>query len=206
MSSDKIEWGKEIVQAGSDIAELSKDAGLPGVGLIARFAQLFYDKHLQRRFERFVSEAEINQELIDKIISDETYSNCFYAVLETVRQTHSRIGLGALALIYHDRWDDESYLIGAMYSFSQISDKTIEAFLLLYESIPEGQNYISLEMHKNGYCHFHDLYNEAVELIRRNFFVMTSGVKVYANYPAQGMKWAHSESYYQYCQNAKARV
>lgn len=39
---DKIEWGKEIVQAGSDAAGLAKDVGIPGVGLLARFAQHFY--------------------------------------------------------------------------------------------------------------------------------------------------------------------
>jgi hypothetical protein len=33
-----IEWGKEIIQAGSDAAEIARDAGIPGVGLLARFA------------------------------------------------------------------------------------------------------------------------------------------------------------------------
>jgi hypothetical protein len=97
VSGKKIEWGKEVVQAYSDITQLTKDVGIPGIGLVARFAQHFYDKHLQKRFERFVFEAEVDQELIDKILSDESYSNCFYAVLETVRQTHSKIGIGALA-------------------------------------------------------------------------------------------------------------
>ena len=202
----KIEWGKEVAQTGSDIAELAKDVGVPGIGLVARFAQHFYDKHLQKRFEKFVSEAEIDQELIDRILCDEAYSNCFYAVLETVRQTHSRIGNNALALIYRDHWNDESYLIGAMQSFSQISDKTIEAFVTLYESIPAEQNHLILKVQKDGESRFHDLYNEAVELIRRNFFVMSTGAGMHANGPVQGMKWVHTNSYYDYCQSAKSRV
>ncbi len=70
---------------------------------------------------------------------------------------------------------------------------------MLYESITEGQDYLNPEVHNNRDCHSHDLCNMAVELMRRNFFVMTSGIKAYANYPVQGMKWDHSESYYPYC-------
>lgn len=206
MNSNSIEWGKEIVQFGSDIAELTKDVGVPGVGLLARFGQHFYEKHLQQRFERFVSTAEIDQELLKKIISDETYSNCFYAVLEAVRQTHSKMGLAALALIYHDYWNNEEFLIGAMYSFSQISDQTIEAFIALYNSIPADQDYLDLCVNKEGERCFSDLYVEAIELIRRNFFAMTAGSMAAANYPIQGMKWSRSEIYYEYCQKAKARV
>ena len=206
MNSNSIEWGKEIVQFGSDIAGLTKDVGIPGVGLLARFGQHFYEKHLQQRFEKFVSDAEIDQELLSKIISDETYSNCFYAVLEAVRQTHSKIGLVALALIYHDYWNNEAFLIGAMYSFSQISDQSIEAFIALYESIPADQDYLDLCVHKDGERYFSDLYNEAIELIRRNFLAMTAGTMVAANYPIQGMKYSLSKVYYEYCQKAKARV
>jgi hypothetical protein len=206
MNSNSIEWGKEIVQFGSDIAELTKDAGVPGVGLLARFGQHFYEKHLQQRFEKFISYAEIDQDLVNKIMSDETYSNCFYAILETVRQTHSKIGLVALALIYHDYWNDEAFLIGAMYSFSQISDQSIEAFIALYDSIPVGQDYLDLCVQKEGERCFSDLYGEAIELIRRNLFAMTAGTTVAANYPIQGMKWSRSKTYYEYCQKAKARV
>lgn len=206
MNSNSIEWGKEIVQFGSDIAGLTKDVGIPGVGLLARFGQHFYEKYLQQRFEKFVSDAEIDQELLNKIISDETYSNCFYAVLEAVRQTHSKIGLVALALIYHDYWDNEAFLIGAMYSFSQISDQSIEAFIALYESIPADQDYLDLSVRKDGERYFSDLYSEAIELIRRNFFAMTAGTMVAANYPIQGMKYSHTIVYYEYCQKAKARV
>ena len=114
MHDKKIEWGKEIVQAGSDIATLAKDVGIPGIGLLAKFAQRFYDKHLQKRFAKFLSDAEVNEEMINKISADENYSNYFYAALETVRQTHSKIGVVALALIYKDHWNDEAYLIAAM--------------------------------------------------------------------------------------------
>ena len=172
MRNKSIEWGKEIAQTGSDVAELAKDVGIPGIGLLAKFAQRFYDKHLQKRFAKFLSDAELDQEMIDKISADEDYSNYFYAALETVRQTHSKIGVAALALIYKDHWNDESYLIGAMRAFSQVSDRTLDAFVSLYESIPPDKNFLILRTQKDGEDHFHDLYNEAVELIGRNFFVM----------------------------------
>jgi hypothetical protein len=206
MSGKKFEWGREVVQAGSDIAEMAQEAGIPGIGLVARFAQSFYERQLQKRFGKFVTEAEVDQSLIEKILTDETHSNCFYAVLETVRQTHSKIGLSALALIYRDHWNDESYLIGAMQSFSQISDKVIEAYIDLYEAIPVDQDYLVLKVQKDGEGHFHDLYNEAVELIRRNFFIMSTGAGMHANGPVQGMKWTHSDTYYNYCKAAKALV
>lgn len=206
MSNDKIEWGKEIVQTGSDIAEMAKDAGIPGIGLVARFAQTFYDKHLQKRFEKFVSEADIDEDLINKVASDESYSNCLYAALETVRQTHSKIGVVALALIYKDKWNDEKYLIQAMQSFSQISDTTINAFISLYDSIPKDKNYLALKVIKDRNEDFHDHYNEAVELIRRNFFVMSTGAGMWANGPVQGMKWEHTDTYYAYCQAARTRT
>ncbi|MOA49672.1 hypothetical protein D3C78_1725760 [compost metagenome] len=58
-------------------------------------------------------------------------------------------------------------------------------------------------MNSDGGGEFHGLYNEAVELISRNFFVMSGGRNgMYANGPVQGMKWAHTESYYNYCKLA----
>ena len=96
MTDKKIEWGKEIVQTGSDVAGLATDTGIPGVGLLAKFAQRFYDKHLQKRFQKFISDAEIDKEMIDRITEDESYSNYLYATLETVRQTHSKVGLVTL--------------------------------------------------------------------------------------------------------------
>ncbi|MCW2473251.1 hypothetical protein [Candidatus Symbiopectobacterium sp. NZEC151] len=206
MENKNIEWGKEIVQVGSDVAGLAKDVGIPGVGLVARFIQHFYDTQLQKRFEKFISDAEIDEELLSKISKSETYSNCFYGILETVRQTHSRIGLIALALIYKERWNDETYLIAAMQAFSQVSDATIDAFISLYESIPEDDNHLILKIQNGDEGHFHNFYNEAVELIRRNFFVMSSGASMYANGPVQGMKWDHTDSYYAYCKSAKILV
>lgn len=206
MQGNKIEWGKEIVQSGSDVAELAIDVGIPGTGLLAKFAQRFYDKYLQRRFEKFISDAEIDEDLISKISIDETYSNCFYAVLETVRQTHSKIGVVALALIYKDHWNDEDFLIAAMQAFSQVSDKTLNAFISLYEAIPQDQDFVNLATQKEGEDYFHDLYNEAVELIGRNFFVVSTSASMHANGPVQGMKWTHTDSYYHYCLAAKARV
>ena len=202
MHDKKVEWGKEIVQGGSDVAELAKDVDIPGIGLLAKFAQSFYDNHLQKRFAKFLSDAEVDQQMIDKISADENYSNYFYAALETVRQTHSKIGVVALALIYKDHWNDEGYLIAAMRSFAQVSDRTLDAFVRLYESIPPGQNYLLLSTE----THFHELYNEGVELIARNFFVMSAGASMHANGPVQGMKWEHTDSYYGYCGAARNRV
>lgn len=206
MNDKKIEWGKEILQTGSDVASLAKDVGIPGVGLLAKFAQRFYDKHLQKRFQTFLSDAEIHEEMIDRITEDENYSNYLYAALETVRQTHSKVGLVALALIYKEHWNDEAYLIAALRAFSQVSDRTLDAFITLYEAIPEDQDYLVLLAQKDGEDRFHDLYNEAVELIGRNFFVMSTGASILANGPMQGMKWEHTDSYYDYCKAAKARV
>jgi hypothetical protein len=206
MQKKNIEWGKEIAQAGSDVAELAKDIGIPGVGLLAKFAQHFYDRHLQKRFEKFISDAEIDNEFISKISTDETYSNCFYATLETIRQTHSKTGVIALALIYKEHWNNEDFLIAAMQAFSQISDKTLNAFTSLYASIPLDRDYLDLTTQKDGENCFHDLYNEAVELIWRNFFVASTGSGMHANGPVHGMKWTHTDAYYHYCLAAKARI
>jgi len=202
----KIEWGKEIIQAGSDVASLANDSGIPGIGLLAKFVQVFYDKHLQKRFEKFLSDSEIDGEMMHRICEDENYSNYLYAALETIRQTHSKVGIIALALIYKDHWDDGAYLMAATRAFSQISDKTIDAFISLHESIPTDRNYLVLKVQKDGEGHFHDLYNEAVELISRNFFVLSTSSVVHANGPVQGMKWNHTDSFYEYCQAAKARA
>jgi len=97
-------------------------------------------------------------------------------------------------------------LIAAMRAFSQVSDRTLDAFMSLYEAIPPDQNYLILSTRKDDEAHFHDLYNEAVELIGRNFFVVSTGASMHANAPVQGMKWDHTDSYYSYCRAAKARV
>lgn len=206
MDKNNLNWGLKGLQFGSDLAEIAVGSGIPGVGAIVGFSRLFYDKYLQGRFEKFLTEAEVNQELIDKICDDEVYANCFYAALEVVRQTHSKIGVSALALIYRDHWNDESYLIGAMESFSRISDKTIEAFITLYEALPADRNHLELMVVEGDDRFFDPLYNEAVELIRRNFFVMTrASGGMTPNGPIQGMKWGHTSSYYDYCVAAKAR-
>lgn len=206
MTNKYLEWGKEIAQTGSEVSDLASDIGVPGIGLIAKFAEHFYNKQLQKRFVTFISNAEVDEDLLTKISSDETYSNCFYAILETVRQTHSKIGLVALALIYKDHWDDEQYLIAAMRAFSQVSDATINAFICLYEEMPEDKNYLILKVQKDNEGKFHEFYNEAVELIQRNFFVLSAGTGMLANGPIQGMKWFHTESYYKYCKSAKAHI
>ena len=160
MQEKKIEWSKEIIQTCSDLAGLSNDIGIPGIGLLAKFAQHFCDVHLQKRFVKFLSNAEIDNELINRITENENYSNGFYAALETIRQTHSKVGVIALALIYKDHWNNEVYLIGAMRAFSQVSDKALNAFISLYESIPSDKNYMVLQTHAEGETHFHELYNE----------------------------------------------
>jgi hypothetical protein len=76
----------------------------------------------------------------------------------------------------------------------------------LYNSIPADQDYLDLCVHKDGERCFSDLYSEAIDLIRRNFFAMTAGTMVAANYPIQGMKCSRSKIYYEYCQKARARA
>ena len=204
MTDKKIEWGKEILQTGNEVAGLANDVGVPGIGLLAKFAQNFYDKHLQKRFMNFLSDAEIDKEMIDRILKDENYSNFLYAALETIRQTHSKTSLVALALIYKDHWNDESYLINALRAFSGISDSTLDAFITLYDEIPDDQSHLELlTTDSDNTKHFHELYNEAVELIGRNFFVMSTGASTYSNTVVQGMKWDHTDSYYTYCKTAR---
>lgn len=204
MNNKKIARGMDVVQAGSDLSQLAQETGVPGVGLLGRFAQHFYQRHLQKRFETFASEAAVDQSMIDMILSDENYSNYFYATLETVRQTHSKVGLAALALIYKEHWNDEDYLMAATRAFSQVSDKTLNAFISLYDSIPQDSATLELRVKARGDEYvFHNLYNEAVELIARNFFVLSTGATMHANGPVQAMKWEHTDSYYAYCVKAK---
>ncbi|WP_083829086.1 hypothetical protein [Delftia sp. Cs1-4] len=203
----KNDWGKEIIQAGSDVAGLASDAGIPGIGLIAKFADHFYNKHLQNRFKKFVSDAEIDDKLLSEIAENESYSNYLYAILETVRQTHGKAALVSLALIYRDKWNNEAYLAAATRAFSQISDNTIRAFVKIYETALTEEGVLSLKEERDGNLFFHHLYSEAVELIQRNFFVMTAGsTGIHSNTAIHGMKWIHTESYYSYCKIALSRV
>ena len=203
MGSERIEWGTELAQAASEIADVAKDAGIPAIGLLGRFAQHFYSDYLNSRFRMFAESIELDNEFVQRILADETYANCFYAILETVRQTHSKLGLATLARIYHEHWNDEVLLVAAAQSFSQISDRTINAFILLYEGIPADTDHLDLRIRKDDQGYFHDRYNEAVELIRRNFFVMSAGPASFANGPVQGMKWEHTDLYYRHCKAAK---
>lgn len=205
MKKDKFEKSLKALEASSEVAEAVAGLGIPVVGTLVGFAKLFYDNFLQKRFVKFLAEAEVDQNFIEQICNKEKYATCFYAALETVRHTHSKIGVSALALIYHDHWDDESFLISAVESFSRISDKAIDAFITLYEELPADRHYLDLIVLEGEERLFHPLYNEAVELIRRNFFVMTrASGGMTPNGPIQGMAGDHTKSYYDYCVAAKA--
>lgn len=206
MENKKIEWGMEALQLANEIADATKDVGIPGIGIIGKFAQVFYNKHLVARFGNFCKNAKVDEDLISKIQNDENYSNCFYSVLETVRKTHSKIGLTVLALIYKDYWNNSEIIIPAMRSFSGISDNTILSFIELYESIPEEKNYIFLMEGEGESKIFHHLYRDAVELINRNIFLQSSSMQAYDNAPIQGMKWDHTDLYYKYCIEAKKYI
>lgn len=41
MTNKYLEWGKEIAQTGSEVSDLASDIGVPGIGLIAKFAEHF---------------------------------------------------------------------------------------------------------------------------------------------------------------------
>jgi len=203
MENDKISWGMEAIQLTNELAGMAKDVGVPGVGLLGRFTQHFYSKYLLSRFDKFIKDANVNEELLEKVIKNENYSNCFYSVLETVRRTHSKLGLIVLALIYKDYWNNDDIIVPAMSSFAEISDSTIDTFIELYESIPEDKNYLELHLIIDGNKVFHDKYKEAVELINRNIFIQSSYSGIAANMPIQGMKWDNTVMYYKYCKDAK---
>jgi hypothetical protein len=206
MQNERLEWGTEVIQFVSEVADTAGGLGVPGLGLIGKFAQVFYNRHLIKRFDDFCRNAEIDEDLIEKIQENEDYSNCFYSVLETVRRTHSSLGLATLALIYKDYWNDGEILIPAMRSLSEISDQVLIAFIELYESIPEDVDYLYLHENKDGNEVFHHLYREAVELINRNIFLQSSSISMHSNAPIQGTKWAHTDLYYKYCRKAKNLV
>ncbi|NES99659.1 MAG: hypothetical protein F6K61_03615 [Sphaerospermopsis sp. SIO1G1] len=199
MQNKKIEWGMEIVQLTGEFADATGGNGIPGIGLIGKFAQVFYNHHLMKRFSDFCQNAEIDEELIEQIQEQENYSNYFYSVLETVRRTHSKLGLTSIALLYKDYWNNEKVLIPAMRSFSEISDQVLLAFIELYESIPNDKDYLVLNEIKDGEPIFHHLYPEGVELIIRNIFLQSSHAAMHNNGPIQGTKWEHTDLYYKYC-------
>jgi hypothetical protein len=206
MQNENFEWGKEALQTANDLAELTEHSGIPGIGLLGKFVQKFYDYYLKQRFEEFCQTAQVDSSLIAKIQENEDYSNCFYSILETVRRTHSKLGLTALALLYKDYWNDEKILIPAMRSFAEISDQVLLGFIELYESIPEDKNHINLYLEKDGQDVFHPLYQEAVELINRNIFLHSSHASMHASAPIQGIRWNHTDLYYRYCVKARDLV
>lgn len=206
MENEKIEWGMEAVQLASEIADATKDIGIPGIGIIGKFAQTFYNKYLIARFGNFCKNAQIDKDLLSKIQSDENYSNCLYSVLETVRKTHSNIGLTVLALIYKDYWNNSEIIIPAMRSFSEISDRTIFSFIELYESIPEDTDFLVFMEDENDGKVFHHLYRDAMELINRNIFLQSAGLHAYGNTAVQATKFDHTDLYYKYCVEAKKYI
>lgn len=206
MENEKISWSIEAIQLTNELAGMAKDIGVPGIGLVGRFTQHFYSKYLLSRFDKFARDANLDEELLEKLLKNESYSNCFYSVLETVRRTHSQLGLIVLALIYKDYWNDPDIIVPAMSSFSEISDSTINAFIELYDSIPEDKNYLELHLIIDGEKVFHNRYKEAVELINRNIFIQSAYSGMAANMPIQGMKWDNTEMYYKYCTEAKKIV
>lgn len=196
---------KDFIERITVLAETlneAKEYGVPGISLASFISKEFYSIYLEKRFNDFIKNAEIDHSFILKICNNDSYFDCFFATLETIRQTHSKLGLIALALVYKDHPVDEEYLINALHAFSQISDKTINSFITLYEEIPDGQDYLVLHKKEGDDLVFHTLYSDAVELIRRNFFVLSGGASHYANGPVKGMRWTHTKSYYDYCKQA----
>lgn len=196
-----IELSTECLKYANEVAA---DSGVPGIGLVAFFSQHFFDVYLRSRFQEFMDNVGVDVDFLKKIVDEENYSNCLYSALETVRRTHSKIGLAVLALIYKDHWNDPDFLMPAMRAFAEISDKTILTFVKLYESISEEDGFLGLTVRENGEKLFHPDYNEAVELINRNIFVQTSYTGVAQNMPIQGMIWDHTKEYYRYCKDAIA--
>lgn len=141
-----------------------------------------------------------------KIVKNEDYSNCLYSSLETIRRTHSKLGLAALALIYKDYWDKPDFLISAMRAFAEISDYTIRTFIELYESVVPKDGVLDLFDIKAKDGDFYSGYKEGVELINRNFFLQTTCMRVGDNNPIQGMVWKNTKIYYEYCKQAVAIV
>lgn len=201
----------EIIDVSAELAqyanELAKDSGVPGIGLVGHFCHVFFDKYLESRFKRFLEQASVDEAFLLKIIKNEDYSNCLYSSLETIRRTHSKLGLTALALIYKDYWDKPDFLITAMRAFAEISDKTIRTFIDLYESVsPKDDGVLDLFHAKEIDGDYYSGYKEGVELINRNFFLQTTCMRVGGNNPIQGTVWKNTKIYYEYCKQAVAIV
>ena len=87
----------EIIDVSTELAqyanELARDSGVPGVSLIGHFCHDLFDKYLKSRFKKFLEDASIDNVFLLKIVNNDDYLNCLYSSLETVRRTHSKIGL-----------------------------------------------------------------------------------------------------------------
>lgn len=204
MNKDKIiDTSTELAQY---LNELARDSGVPGIGLVGHFCHVFVNKYLESRFKKFLEDAAVDEAFLCKILKNEDYSNCLYSSLETVRRTHSKLGLAVLALIYRDYWDKPDFLISAMRAFAEISDNTIRRFVELYESVIKKGGVIDLFFIKRKDADFYSEYKEGVELINRNFFLQTTCMRVGNNNPIQGTVWKNTEIYYKYCKEAMATV
>ena len=200
----------EIIDVATELAqyanELAKNSGLPGVSLVGHFCHVFFDKYLESRFRKFLEDASVDSAFLLKIVNNEDYSNCLYSSLETVRRTHSKIGLTVLALIYKDYWDKPDFLLSAMRTFAEISDNTIRAFIALYESVSPKEGIMDLSDIKIKDGDFYSGYKEGVELINRNFFLQTTCMRLGNNSPIQGTVWKNTKIYYKYCKEAIAII
>ena len=196
----------EIIDSSTEFAqyvnELAKDSGVPGVSLVGHFCHFLFDRYLESRFKAFLEGASVDEAFLRKIVNNEDYLNCLYSSLETVRRTHSKLGLTALALIYKDYWDNPDFLISAMRAFAEISDNTIRAFIELYESVAPNDGVLDLFDKKTKDADFYSGYKEGVELINRHFFLQTTCARLGKNNPIQGTVWKSTEIYYKYCKEA----
>lgn len=200
----------EIIDGSTELAqyvnELARDSGVPGVSLVGHFCHFLFDKYLESRFKKFLEGASVDEVFLRKIVNNEDYLNCLYSSLETVRRTHSKLGLTALTLIYKDYWDKPDFLISAMRAFAEISDNTIRTFVELYESVAPKDGIIDLFDIKAKDGDFNSGYKEGVELINRHFFLQTTCMRLGDNNPIQGTVWKNTEIYYKYCKEAVATI
>lgn len=172
MNKDElIDFAIELVHYANELVD---DSGVPGVGLVGHFSRIFFDKYLESRFKKLLDATSVDDAFLLKIVKNEDYSNCFYSSLETIRRTHSKLGLAALALIYKDYWDKPDFLISAMRAFAEISDNTIRTFIELYESVVPKDGVLDLFDIKAKDGDFYSGYKEGVELINRHFFLQTT--------------------------------
>lgn len=196
---------KDITEIAQYVNELAKDSGIPGIGLVGHFSQKFYNMYLEARFERFTKNAEVDENMLNKILDNEDFSNYFYSALETVRRTHSKLGQMVLALLYKDYWNDASVLIPAMRDFAEISDETIHAFIDFYENSLDENDEVNV-YHNDGGVFFKKMYPKLVELIKRDFFLQVIAGRVGSGNPIEGCKWERTNLYYKYCKIAYGRT